>query len=84
MQIKMFCALILNFELKNAHISPIVDQSPNNRVPYLFASYLLREDGQLNQYILTLAILKIFRICKIKIDSPDGNGDVVILLDLNF
>lgn len=73
----------LNFDLKNAHYSPLT-KVLNNCSLCLFSSYLLRKDEDLNQFILTLAIIIIFRICKIKIDSPDGNGDATISLDLIF
>lgn len=75
----------LNFDLKNAHYSPLVGQKFSiNCSLCLFASYLWRKDGNLNQFTITLAIPIIFRICKIMTDSPDGNDGVTILLDLNF
>lgn len=73
----------LNFGLKSTHYSPLT-KVLNNCSLCLFSSYLAREDEDVNQFILTLPFIIIFRICKIKIDSPDGNGDATISLDLIF
>ena len=51
----------------------------NNCSLCLFTFYLLRKDGALNLYIQTLVILIMFIICKIKIDSTDGNDNVIII-----